>query len=167
MSTRQWRDRIPATPSNTERLKDDLTKLTKGAPPTPEAQRSVETKIEMAAEISISGVIDEFTAAGFNVKRISDGRKQPRGITMDEWKCREAQRQCAQYLGALAKLPKNIKPRAQGETAIFYRDGYAYEWNHSAKGFTETSSRGSRTYWPISRRRGTRRARHRSARTGS
>jgi hypothetical protein len=111
-------------------------------PPGPTGSRedaaATEPKIEVSPEMlaEFQPAIDEFTKAGFKTKRISDGCKQPRGITMGEWKCREAQRQAAEYLGTLSKLPKNIKPRSKGETAVYYVDGQPFEWNHSAKGFT-------------------------------
>jgi hypothetical protein len=97
-----------------------------------------ETKIEVSSEMlaELRTIIDEYTAAGFKIKRISDGRKQPRGITLDQSKCREVQRLAAEYLGTLARLPKNIQPRAKGETAIYYIDGQPFEWNYSANGFT-------------------------------
>jgi hypothetical protein len=42
----------------------------------------------------------------------------------------------AEHLGVLARQPKNIQPRAQGETAIYYVEGHPFEWNYSASGFT-------------------------------
>jgi hypothetical protein len=81
-------------------------------------------------------VMDAYTEAGFKMKRISDGRKQPRGRTMDEWRCLEAQRMAAEHLCALPALPKHIQRREQGETAIYYTPEGPFEWNHSAKGFT-------------------------------
>jgi hypothetical protein len=158
MSTRQWRDRLSAASQNTERLKDGLPELT-------EEPYGTETKVEVPPEMraEFQSTIGELTKAGFKVRRVSDGRRQPRGITLDQSKCREAQRLAAEHLGVLARLPKNIQHRAQGETAIYYINNQPFEWNYSANGFTsvfweqisEETARGAKIEvlsWPLGTR---------------
>jgi hypothetical protein len=84
----------------------------------------------------------DFEKAGGTITRVHSlerpPRERPKGMGMDTWKCREAARMCAEHLGTLAKLPKNVIQRAGGQTAIYWDDGgHPWDWNHSGKGFTD------------------------------
>jgi hypothetical protein len=151
MSRNRWLDWKPHDQKFEDPLRGEATKTTKtpetpsegvfvgfvGTPQTESSNFQAEPQVEVSPKklAEFQPFLDELAEAGIGIKRISD-RKQPKGMTMDEWKCREAQRMCAEYLRTLPKLPQNIQRRERGETAIFYRAGYPYEWNHSAKGFT-------------------------------
>jgi hypothetical protein len=105
------------------------------SPPGP-AEPKIEVSPEKLAEFAPD--IAAFTEAGFRITRISSGKK-PKGITMDEWRLREAKRMATEHLGTLHKLPRNVHRRARGETALYYSAEGPFEWIFAPQGLQDST----------------------------
>jgi hypothetical protein len=79
----------------------------------------------------------------FDIKAARDGRTEPRGISIEQWRMRDVQRQCEQYLRAFdptqpaiptqpaSPTSKAEQPQRSGQMALF--NGYKPKTNSKGK----------------------------------